>query len=219
MRAGLRFAHFTLVVVLAWVSSAQNLPVTGMPPTSSSALPNLAPDDYFRIKDVENAQISPDGKWVAYVVTTHDVKEDKDKKRIWMNSTSGGDAIALTNEDANSTHPRWSPDGKYLGFSSERGNEKKQVWLLPRGGGEAEQLTNTVQDVNVFEWSPAGDRVVLVLQDASPEDLEAAKKKEEGKPDEEQKEKTRTRPWVIDRLHFKEDEIGYLDRRRTHLYL
>jgi dipeptidyl aminopeptidase/acylaminoacyl peptidase len=176
-------------------------------------------DDYFRIKDVEDAQISPDGKWVAYVVTTHDVKEDKDKKRIWMNSTSGGDAIALTNEDANSTHPRWSPDGKYLGFSSERGNEKKQVWLLPRGGGEAEQLTNTVQDVNAFEWSPAGDRVVLVLQDASPEDLEAAKKKEEGKADEEQKEKTRTRPWVIDRLHFKEDEIGYLDRRRTHLYV
>jgi dipeptidyl aminopeptidase/acylaminoacyl peptidase len=176
-------------------------------------------DDYFRIKDVEDAQISSDGKWVAYVVTTHDVKEDKDKKRIWMNSTSGGDAIALTNEDANSTHPRWSPDGKYLGFLSERGNEKKQVWLLPRGGGEAEQLTNTVQDVNAFEWSPAGERVVLVLQDASPEDLEAAKKKEAGKADEEQKEKTRTRPWVIDRLHFKEDEIGYLDRRRAHLYV
>ncbi|MGA9998885.1 MAG: S9 family peptidase [Candidatus Acidiferrales bacterium] len=180
---------------------------------------NLTVDDYFRIKDVEDAQISPDGKWVAYVVTTHDAKEDKDKQRIWMTSTSGGDAIALTNEDANSSRPRWSPDGKSLGFLSERGNEKKQVWLLPRGGGEAEQLTNTVQDVNVFEWSPAGDRVVLVLQDASPEDLEAAKKKEEGKADEEQKEKTRTRPWVIDRLHFKEDEIGYLDRRRTHLYL
>ena len=90
---------------------------------------------------------------------------------------------------------------------------------MPRGGGEAEQLTNTVQDVNVFEWSPAGNRVILVLQDASPEDLEAAKKKEEGKADEEQKEKTRTRPWVIDRLHFKEDEIGYLDRLRTHLYV
>ena len=73
---------------------------------------NLTVDDYFRIKDVEDAQISPDGKWVAYVVTTHDVKEDKDKKRIWMSSVSSGDAIALTNEDANSTRPRWSPDGK-----------------------------------------------------------------------------------------------------------
>jgi dipeptidyl aminopeptidase/acylaminoacyl peptidase len=209
----------SLLGLLTVVSFAQEVAPTQKPAARSGRGRNLTVDDYFRIKDVEDAQISPDGKWVAYVVTTHDVKEDKDKKRIWMNSTSGGDAIALTNEDANSTHPRWSPDGKYLGFSSERGNEKKQVWLLPRGGGEAEQLTNTVQDVNAFEWSPAGERVVLVLQDASPEDLEAAKKKEEGKADEEQKEKTRTRPWVIDRLHFKEDEIGYLDRRRTHLYV
>ena len=92
-------------------------------------------------------------------------KKTRTRQRIWMTSTSGGDAIALTNEDANSTRPRWSPDGKSLGFLSERGNKKKQVWLLPRGGGEAEQLTNTVQDVNVFEWSPAGNRVILVLQD------------------------------------------------------
>jgi dipeptidyl aminopeptidase/acylaminoacyl peptidase len=194
MRAGLRFAHFTLVVVLAWVSSAQNLPVTGMPPTSSSALPNLAPDDYFRIKDVENAQISPDGKWVAYVVTTHDAKEDKDKKRIWMVAASGGDAIALTVESANATYPRWSPDGKCLGFLSERDKQKKQFWTLRRGGGEAEQLTNTIQDVSGFEWSPSGDRVVLLLQDPSPEELDAAKKKETGKTDDDEKEKTRTRP-------------------------
>ena len=116
---------------------------------------NLTVDDYFRIKDVEDAQISPDGKWVAYVATTHDVKDDKDKKRIWMTAVTGGDAIALTNEDANSSRPRWSLDGKYLGFLSERGSEKKQLWLLPRGGGEAEQLTDTIQDVNAFEWSPA----------------------------------------------------------------
>jgi len=180
---------------------------------------NLTVDDYFRIRDVEDAQISPDGRWVAYVVTTHDAKDDKDKKRIWMVGTAGGEAIPLTIEDANSRRPRWSPDGKYLGFLSERGNDKKQVWLSPRGGGEAEQLTNAIQDVDAFEWSPMGDRLVLVLQDPSPEDLEAAKKKEQGKADEEQKEKKRTRPWVIDRLHFKEDEIGYLDRRRMHLYV
>jgi dipeptidyl aminopeptidase/acylaminoacyl peptidase len=209
----------SLLGLLTLASFAQEVAPTQKPTARNAHLRNLTVDDYFRIKDVEDAQISPDGKWVAYVVTTHDVKEDKDEKRIWMNSALSGQAIALTNEDANSTHPRWSPDGKYLGFLSEHGNEKKQMWLLPRGGGEAEQLTNTVQDVNSFEWSPASDRVVLVLQDASPEDLEAAKKKEEGKADEEQKEKTRTRPWVIDRLHFKEDESGYLDRRRTHLYV
>jgi len=204
--------------LLANASFAQEAATGQKLPAARVHVRNLAVDDYFRIKDVEDAQISPDGKWVAYVVTTHDAKDDKDKKRIWMVG-SGGEAIPLTIEDANSRRPRWSPDGKYLGFLSERGSEKKQVWLLTLGGGEAEQLTNAIQDVDAFEWSPMGDRLVLVLQDPSPEDLEAAKKKEQGKANDEQKEKKRTRPWVIDRLHFKEDEIGYLDRRRTHLYV
>src|ERR1700719_2294034 len=204
--------------LLANASFAQEAATGEKLPAARAHVRNLAVDDYFRIKDAEDAQISPDGKWVAYVVTTHDAKDDKDKKRIWM-VESGGEAIPLTIEEANSRRPRWSPDGKYLGFLSERGNEKKQVWLSPRGGGEAEQLTKAIQDVDAFEWSPMGDRLVLVLQDPSPEDLEAAKKKEQRKADEEQKEKKRTRPWVIDRLHFKEDEIGYLDRRRTHLYV
>src|ERR1700756_4631718 len=218
MKTRFLLANSILFGFCASVAFAQAAPAQ-TPPAARAYRRHLMVDDYFRIKDVEDAQISPDGKWVAYVVTTHDAKEDKDKKRIWMTSTSGGDAIALTHEDANSSHPRWSRDGKYLGFLSERGSEKKQLWLLPRAGGEGEQLTNAIQDVNAFEWSPAGDRVVLVLQDASPEDLEAAKKREQGKADEEQKDKTRTRPWVIDRLHFKQEEIGYLDRRRTHLYV
>lgn len=219
MTARIRIMLFIFFLVPPISSLAQSSPATGTPPAPPSHGRNLSVDDYFRIKDVEAAQISPDGKWVAYVVTTHDPKDDKDKKRIWMVAASGGEAIALTSESSNATRPRWSPDGKYLGYLSERGSEKKQVWLLRREGGEAEQLTNAIQDVESFVWSPAGDRLVLVLQDPSPEELDAAKKGNKGKAEDDDKEKTRTRPWVIDRLHFKEDEIGYLDRRRTHLYV
>ncbi len=88
------------------------------------------------------------------------------------------------------------------------------MWLLNREGGEAQQLTDTIQDVENFAWSPASDRLVLVLQDPSPEEIEAAESKAK-----DAKAKPKPRPWVIDRLHFKEDEIGYLDRRRTHLYV
>ena len=219
MTARIRIMLFIFFLVPPISSLAQSSPATGTPPAPPSHGRNLSVDDYVRIKDVEAAQISPDGKWVAYVVTTHDLKDDKDKKRIWMVAASGGEAIALTSESSNATRPRWSPDGKYLGYLSERGSEKKQVWLLRREGGEAEQLTNAIQDVESFVWSPAGDRLVLVLQDPSPEELDAAKKGNKGKAEDDDKEKTRTRPWVIDRLHFKEDEIGYLDRRRTHLYV
>src|ERR1700690_4063292 len=219
-----RLALSILCVLLPPALFAQSATSDGKAATPARGLRPLAVDDYFQIKDVENAQISLDGKWVAYVVTTHDPKSDKDKKRVWMVAAAGGEAIPLTVESSNATRPRWSPDGKYLGFLSERddsknNDQKKQVWLSRRDGGESEQLTNTIQDVDGFEWSPSSDRLVLKLQDPSPEELEAAKKKEHGKSDDEDKEKTRTRPWVIDRLHFKEDEIGYLDRRRTHLYV
>jgi dipeptidyl aminopeptidase/acylaminoacyl peptidase len=151
---------------------------------------------------------------VAYEVTTKNAKEDKSDERIWMVSSAGGEAIPLTRENASSSHPRWSPDGKYLAFLSARDEDKKQVWLLNRSGGEAQKLTGTIQDVDDFAWSPSGDRLVLVLQDPTPDEIEAAKHK-----DGEDKPKPSPHPWVIDRLHFKEDEIGYLDHRRTHLYV
>jgi dipeptidyl aminopeptidase/acylaminoacyl peptidase len=210
--------------LLVWNASvwAQNGMVAGNPaPSSVPRKRALTIDDYFRIKEIGDPQISPDGKWVAYTVRTPNLKEDKNEERIWMISTSGGEAIALTAEGVDSSHPRWSPDAKYLAFISARNvstedeeKGKKQVWLLNREGGEAQKLTDTIQDVEDFAWSPSSTRLVLLLQDAKPEEVEAAENKAK-----ESKAKLKPRPWVIDRLHFKEDEIGYLDRRRTHLYV
>ena len=176
-------------------------------------------DDFFQIRDVSQPELSPDGQWVAYAVRTRLLKDDKSEQRLWMVSTRGGDPIPLTAEAATSTHPRWSPDGKYLSFLSARNGAKNQVWLLDRRGGEAQQLTDLAQGVNDFEWSPDSTRLVLILQDPKPGDAEAAeaaKEKEKDKPA--PKPKTPP-PFVIDRLQFKQDTVGYLDRRRTHLYV
>jgi dipeptidyl aminopeptidase/acylaminoacyl peptidase len=186
----------------------------------SSAKRLLSVDDYFRLKEVEDPQVSPDGKWVAYTVKTASLKDDKNSERVWMVPAAGGDAIPLTAEKSSSSHARWSPDGKYIGFLSSRGGwqgedadeGKTQVWILNRAGGEGQQLTDTAQEVKNFAWSPASDRLVLELQDPSPDEIEAAKHRDDSKA------KAKPRPWVIDRLHFKEDEAGYLSRRRTHLY-
>ena len=77
----------------------------------------------------------------------------------------------------------WSPDGKFLAFLSARNDGKTQVWLLNRLGGEAEKLTDTAQDVDSFRWSPDARRMLLVLRDPSPEELEEAKDKEKDKDD------------------------------------
>lgn len=217
-----RFAVLVLVLTALGIARAQS-PAAGSTPTvtSRSGKRPLTVDDYFRIKEVGDPQLSPDVKWVAYTVKTASLKDDKNYERIWMVPVSGGAAIPLTADELTSSHPRWSPDGKYLAFISARGGtgddddtDKKQVWLLNREGGEAQKLTDTIQDVQSFAWSPASGRMVLLLQDPSPDELEAAREKAKGL-----KPKTKPRPWVIDRLHFKEDELGYLDRRRTHLYV
>jgi len=177
-------------------------------------------EDFFRIKNVGDPRISPDSKWVAYTIEKPDLKLDKSETRIWMVAITGGDPIPLTAENVSSSHPRWSPDGNYLAFLSERQGGKTQVWLLNRAGGEAQQLTNAIQDVDDFAWSPSGDRMILILRDPSQDEVEAARRKQDGDgPGGDSDERSKPRPWVIDRLHFKEDEMGYLDRRRTHLYV
>jgi dipeptidyl aminopeptidase/acylaminoacyl peptidase len=208
----------------------------GLPAGAQSSSPRpIAIDDYFAIKSVHDPQLSPDGKWVAYAVDTATLKTDKNETRIWMVPVSGGDSIPLTAESVDCTHPRWSPDNKSLAFLSDRkgSHGKKQVWLLSRQGGEAQRLTDTMQSIEDFAWSPDSRRLVLVLRDPTPEEAQAAKDSkvhpdagagaaaDDGSDAQNSgsEQKKSTRPWVIDRLQFKADEVGYLDRRRTHLYI
>ncbi|MBA0084632.1 MAG: S9 family peptidase [Acidobacteria bacterium Pan2503] len=175
-------------------------------------------DDYFQIRAVSDPDLSPDGRFVTYTVESHLLKDDKNEDRIWMVPTAGGEAVPLTAAGASSSHARWSRDGRSIAFLSARDEGKTQVWVLPRWAGEAERLTDTPQDVEDFAWSPDNRHLVLVLRDPSAEDLETAKARK-GRAAVSQEKRKVQKPWVIDRLQFKTDEIGYLDRRRTHLYV
>jgi dipeptidyl aminopeptidase/acylaminoacyl peptidase len=181
-------------------------------------------EDYFRFGDVGDPRISPDGRWIAYTVTTQDLETDESSSRIWMVPAAGGDPIPLSAKGESSSSPRWSPDGKYLGFLSARNGGKTrasedenrtQIWTLLREGGEAVQRTHTAQSVKSFEWSPDGAKILLVLQDPTPEELEAKAAEERGEP----YEAKTPPPWVVTRQQFKMDYVGYLDSRRTHLYV
>jgi len=211
---GIAFALLALGVSLSALAQES------APKPASTTPRNITIDDYFQIRDVSQPELSPDGQWVAYAVRTRMLKEDKNEQRLWMVSTSGGDPIPMTAEGATSSHPRWSLDGKFLAFLSARNAGKNQVWLLDRRGGEAQRLTETAQGVDDFEWSPDSFRLVLILRDPKPEDLEAATDKDKDKDKDKPAPKPKTPPpFVIDRLHFKQDTVGYLDRRRTHLYV
>src|SRR3989339_632832 len=122
----------------------------------------LTVDDLFALKSVGDPRISPDGGWVAYTMSQMDAKKDSADTDIWMAPLAGGEAIRLTTSDKSESSPRWSPDGKYLGFVSSRDGKKSQVWLLPRAGGEASRLTDFKGGVSSFDWSPDGQSIAFV---------------------------------------------------------
>ncbi|HEX8169868.1 MAG TPA: S9 family peptidase [Thermoanaerobaculia bacterium] len=176
----------------------------------------LTTADLARLRGVADPQVSPDGRWIAYTVSTVDAEKDKRDSDVYMVGWDGADRIRLTaTAESSESKPRWSPDGRYLAFLAKRGDddEKKlgaQVWLLDRRGGEAQKLTSIKGGVSSYAWSPDGKRLALVVNDFDPS---SEPEKKEG-----WKRKTAP-PIVIDRYHFKQDREGYLGALHTHLQL
>jgi dipeptidyl aminopeptidase/acylaminoacyl peptidase len=170
----------------------------------------LKPEDFAVLRDVDEPNLSPDGQAIAYVVGTVDLTKDKQPKNLWLAKWDGSENRALTFGENTQTHPRWSPDGKWLAFLSDRKdeNEKDQLWILSSAGGEAEQLTKEKGSVDDFAWAPDSKCMVLVVHDPDPREPEAK-----------EKEKKTVAPIVIDRFQFKEDIGGYITNRWSHLKL
>jgi dipeptidyl aminopeptidase/acylaminoacyl peptidase len=173
----------------------------------------LAVDDVYNVKDVRDPQRSPDGKWVAYVVSRAIKDGDKNDTDIWMASWDGSQDLQVTSSPDGESQPRWSPDNKYLSFvSSRQGAKGGQLWLMNRAGGEAIKVSEVKPGISSYAWSPDAKRIVFVVSEPDPrdpkdDDKEAADKKKTPPP------------IVVDRYHFKQDVSGYLRGERDHLYL
>ncbi|HEV2670847.1 MAG TPA: S9 family peptidase [Gemmatimonadales bacterium] len=181
--------------------------------------------DYYRLTVVSNPQLTPDGRRVAFVVTT--VVEEKDRRHteIWLSPSDGSAApLRYTSPSTEASSPTWSPDGSLLAFSSRREGSDDDIWFLRTAapGGEAFQIKG-VHALPVF----SRDGKWLLYEWRGEE------------PDSTKKETWRTRvsPAAITRgadpkrfdgrvytsLPIVADERGYLapreTRRPSHLYL
>ena len=154
-------------------------------------------DDQFRLIDVADPQLSPDGEWVAYTVTSTNVEADKRNADVWLVKYDGSSRQQLTHTATESeTSPRWSPDGRLISFLSSRPGAAKgtQVWVLDRNGGEARQLTQLKGGVTSYAWSPDSTRLAIVRRDPAPEEPDPKTPK----------------PIVIDKYQFKRDGPTYV---------
>lgn len=178
-------------------------------------------EDLYGIKFLSRPRISPDGQQIAYVATEIDTHKHTYRSAIWSVPSSGGEAKRLTASPANATNPGWSPDGKWLSFVSERegeaslasgddqkklGKDKPQIWLLPQDGGEGRQLTFMPHGASGAVWSPDSQWLIFSAEVGPFDEVT-----EEGK--------ALPKVRVIDRLWYRLDGAGFIQERRTHLFL
>ena len=184
----------------------------------------IDPKDYYSFQFLSDPHISPDGKTVAYVLTTIDQKRNRREASVWLATLDSSTAPRrLTAEGFRSTSPRWSPDGKTLAFMSVRttdapsvssrgaeasGSEpaRGQIYLLPiTGGGEAIVLTKLKNGVESFQWSPDSSRMVLVGASGPSDDVAPADRKSDVRH--------------YKHIDYKFNDTGWFDDKRRHLWI
>jgi dipeptidyl aminopeptidase/acylaminoacyl peptidase len=136
--------------------------ILGMTATVATAARPMQVDDLFKFLRVSDAQISPDGFWIAYVVTKVDLDANKSSSNLWLADVAGKNPPKrLTSTDKKDRHPRWSPDGKRILFESSRSGEN-QLWTIDIRGGEARQITNLSTEASGAIWSADGKNIAFV---------------------------------------------------------
>lgn len=118
-------------------------------------------DNLLSLKAVGSPRISPDGQRIAYLVTSTDWSQDAFVPQIWVYDARSKAAQQLTRHEAGAGQLQWSPDGKWIAFTSTRVESRSQVFALSIDGGEPVRLTNAAGGVGAYEWRPDGGAIAF----------------------------------------------------------
>jgi len=173
----------------------------------------FAIEDFYKIKSVADPKISPDGKRIAFSVTSSSLAEGKSRGQVCIIDADGGNLRRLTSDSVSCGHPCWSPDGKTLRYLSTQ-KEGSQAWSIPADSGEAVQLTHFAAGVSDAVWTVDGKHIVFT-SDVFPEcgaDNDCNKKNDNGVSD------GPIHAHMADRLLYRH-WTSWKDGRRSHILI
>lgn len=175
--------------------------------------PRFSGSDLFSLAAAADPQISPDGRWVAYVRRSNDIMTDRARSSIWLIDTASGDQRPLVAGAGNHMSPRWSPDGKRLAYFSTAEGAAPQLFVRWMDTGQSARITGLPDSPNGIAWSPDGRRIAyLMTVPGEGAKLGSAPPKPEGaewaKPLE-----------VIDKVTYRTDDGGYVKPGFDHIFV
>jgi len=182
-RFGLIFIAMGMFIALSLIPAVPATAAQASSPVPSAPAAKSAPakhvptvEELMNLKSAGSAAISPDGAKVAYTVTETDFDQDAYVTQIWLVDAATGQSFQLTRGKKSSSGPAWSPDGRWLAFTSSRADDKSQLFVINPNGGEAVQLTKSETGINGYAWSRDGKTIAFSATD--PEAKEAKNRKD-----------------------------------------
>jgi dipeptidyl aminopeptidase/acylaminoacyl peptidase len=168
-------------------------------------------DDLMQTHRIAGATLSPDGKWVAYSVSTPDMTANRNASNLWLVPAAGGAAIQLT-QSGHDNSPAWSPDSKALAFISSRAGTP-QVYVISMEGGESHAITQLSGGADLVKYSTDGKTIAFtssVYVDCKDDACNKAR--------DEEKEKNKVKARVYEQLLYRH-WTHWSEGKRSHLFV